>query len=99
MRSVLGCYVTYKTTDKDAEDMQGDNTGLQESKHRACLLKYCAMKSCAPKERLTIFRKRAVKTFGNMPEYGHNWARDTGNANFGRGNSWKCHSDQVIPLI
>jgi hypothetical protein len=36
----------------------------------------------ASRERLAIFRKRAVESFGNMPECGHNWARDPGNANF-----------------
>lgn len=55
------------------------------------------MKLCAPRERLPIFRRRAVETFGNMPEYSHNWARDTGNANFGRGIFWKSSYDPVIP--
>lgn len=69
----------------------------KEWKHAYCLLKYCAVKLCAPRERLTIFRRRAVETFGNMPEYSHNWARDTGNANFGRGIFWKSSYDPVIP--
>ena len=87
-----------KTTDKEAEDLQsGVNTSLKEWKHMYCLPKYCAVKLCAPRERLTIFRKRPVETFGNMPKYSHNWARDTGNANFGRGIFWKSGSDPVIP--
>lgn len=32
-----------------------------------------------------------------MPEYSHNWARDTGNSNFGRGPFWKRSSDQALP--
>lgn len=76
----------------------GDDTSLEELKHGSLLLEDCAADFCAPKEKLTIFRKRAV-VFGNMPECGHNWARDTGDSNFGRGIFWNCSSDPVIPLF
>lgn len=69
----------------------------EELNHVQFLLKYRAVKLCAPKERLTIFRKRAVESFGDMPEYGHNWARDTRNSNFGQGSLWEHSSDQIIP--
>lgn len=75
----------------------GDHMSPKELNHVQFLLKYHAVKLCAPKERLAIFRKRAVESFGNMPEYSHNWARDTGNSNFGRVIFWKCISDQLIP--
>lgn len=77
----------------------GDNRSSKELNRVSFLLKYRAVKLCAPKERLTIFRKRAVESFGNMPECSHNWARDTGNSNFGRGIFWKCISDQLIPPL
>lgn len=68
----------------------------RELNHVQFFPKYRAVKLCAPKERLTIFRKRAIESFGDMPEYGHNWARDTGNSSFGQGSFWKHSSDQII---